>query len=142
MTTREAVIAEALTWDGTPYRNQQSCKGAGCDCGGLIIGVLRAVGILPGSYKPPRLSPQWYMHRTDEVIVGELQKAGFVTVGEPQPGDVVTMRFGRAESHAGFVLPRERMIHADAREGIVHISPIASYAGRIKHIWSWKPWLD
>jgi cell wall-associated NlpC family hydrolase len=30
--TREAVIAEARTWLGTPWHHQASLKGVGCDC--------------------------------------------------------------------------------------------------------------
>ncbi len=145
MIDRKAVIAEALSWDGTPYHPQQSCKGAGVDCGGLIYGVLKAVGLLPSGYRPPRMSPQWYMHRTDEIIVSELQRFGWQVTREPQPGDVLTMQFGRAESHAAFVLPRGRMIHADAQAATTHISLIERYSGRVRHAWTHlelSPWQD
>ena len=39
----EAVVKEALSWLGTPYRHQGSRKGVGCDCLGLVMGVWRAI---------------------------------------------------------------------------------------------------
>lgn len=41
MVTREAVIAAARSWLGTPYHHQASRKGVGCDCLGLIRGIWR-----------------------------------------------------------------------------------------------------
>jgi hypothetical protein len=39
MFTRDAVIAEARSWLGTPWHHQASLKGVGCDCIGFIRGV-------------------------------------------------------------------------------------------------------
>src|SRR5690606_41358238 len=54
--TRQLVVAEALTWIGTPYRHQASRKHVGCDCLGLVRGVWNAVyGFRladPGAYAP------------------------------------------------------------------------------------------
>ena len=53
---RAAILAEALSWVGTPYRHQGSRKGVGCDCLGLVLGVWRSVygaaPELPGAYAP------------------------------------------------------------------------------------------
>lgn len=43
MKTAERIVAEAMTWTGTPYRHQGSRKDVGCDCLGLVRGVWRAV---------------------------------------------------------------------------------------------------
>ena len=40
--TPAAIVAEARSWIGTPYRHQTSVKGIGCDCLGLVRGVWRA----------------------------------------------------------------------------------------------------
>ena len=37
----ERVIAAARGWLGTPYHDQASVKGVGCDCLGLVRGVWR-----------------------------------------------------------------------------------------------------
>lgn len=40
-----AIIAEARTWIGTPWRHQAARKGVGCDCIGLVSGVADVLGI-------------------------------------------------------------------------------------------------
>ena len=40
---RAAIVAEARSWLGTPYRHQASLKGVGADCLGLVRGVWRAL---------------------------------------------------------------------------------------------------
>jgi hypothetical protein len=40
----KAIAAEALQWIGTPFVWDQSAKAHGCDCKGLIAGVLREIG--------------------------------------------------------------------------------------------------
>ena len=40
---RQALVAEARAWLGTPYRHQAALRGVGCDCLGLVRGVWRAV---------------------------------------------------------------------------------------------------
>ena len=39
--SRDAIIAAARGWIGTPYRHQASCNQVGADCLGLIRGVWR-----------------------------------------------------------------------------------------------------
>src|SRR5690606_6011340 len=39
----DEIVAEALSWLGTPYRHQAYSKGVGCDCLGLIRGVWRSL---------------------------------------------------------------------------------------------------
>ena len=42
-TPREAIVAAARGWIGTPYQHQGSLRGVGCDCLGLVRGVWREV---------------------------------------------------------------------------------------------------
>lgn len=50
MASREQIVAEARAWLGTPWQHQQHLKGVGCDCGGLIRGVMAAVGLGPTDF--------------------------------------------------------------------------------------------
>ena len=43
---RSAIVAEALSWIGTPYRLGAHVKGAGCDCGTFLIESVAAGGVL------------------------------------------------------------------------------------------------
>lgn len=40
----EAVALEVERWAGTPFKDQASQKGVGCDCKGLLWGVARDLG--------------------------------------------------------------------------------------------------
>jgi hypothetical protein len=40
------ILAAARTWLGTPWRHQGRLKGVAMDCGGLILGVGRDLGLL------------------------------------------------------------------------------------------------
>ena len=58
MSGPDRIVAAARGWMGTPYRHQASCKGAGTDCLGLILGVWReVVGALPEDIPP--YTPDW-----------------------------------------------------------------------------------
>jgi NlpC/P60 family putative phage cell wall peptidase len=45
MTLRQAIVAEARSWMGTPWRHQAALKGVGTDCVGFIAGVGLACGV-------------------------------------------------------------------------------------------------
>jgi hypothetical protein len=44
--TPELIVEAARSWVGTPFMHQQSLKGVGVDCVGVILGVGRELGIL------------------------------------------------------------------------------------------------
>jgi hypothetical protein len=44
---RQAVIAEARSWIGTPFHDRARVKGAGVDCLQLLIASYHAAGLLP-----------------------------------------------------------------------------------------------
>ena len=43
---RDAVVAEAKTWLGTPWRHMQRIKGVGVDCANLPAAVYEACGVI------------------------------------------------------------------------------------------------
>ncbi|MBX9726212.1 MAG: C40 family peptidase [Rickettsiales bacterium] len=45
MTIAEDIVVRARTWLGTPFHHQARLKGKGCDCLGLIIGVVDELGL-------------------------------------------------------------------------------------------------
>jgi NlpC/P60 family putative phage cell wall peptidase len=52
------VIATARTWLGTPYHDQASLRGVGCDCLGLARGIWREV-VGPEPFPIPPYSRDW-----------------------------------------------------------------------------------
>jgi cell wall-associated NlpC family hydrolase len=135
MTTREAVIAEAKTWIGTPYHHMGAVKGAGVDCAQILIEVYHAVGLIPRidvGYYPP----DWHLHKSDEQYLGWVKKYAH-QVETPKPGDVALFKFGRCVSHGAIVLDYPKIIHSYFRQGCVYgdASQI-ELAGRLDSFWS------
>ena len=61
------VIAIARSWLGTPYHDQASLKGVGCDCLGLAWGVWREV-VGPEPFPIPPYSRDWGETGSREVL--------------------------------------------------------------------------
>ncbi len=43
---RRAIVREAMTWLGTPYVSNGAVKGAGVDCGMILVRVFSDCGII------------------------------------------------------------------------------------------------
>lgn len=109
----QAVLQEAHRWLNTPYHHGAAVHGVGVDCLMLLCCVFSAAGVVP--WVDPRPYPtDWMLHRSEEMYLAGLeQHAQRVPDGEaPQPGDVVTFRFGRTYSHAAIVVRWPVIIHA------------------------------
>ena len=109
---REAAVAEARSWLGTPYQHQASLKGVGCDCLGLVRGVWRGV-IGPEPETTPPYRPDWAELGGEETL---LCAAGrwLQPVEQARPGDVLLFRItpGSPVKHAAVMSGPDRMIHA------------------------------
>jgi NlpC/P60 family putative phage cell wall peptidase len=113
---QQRVVAEALTWLGTPYRHQASLKGVGCDCLGLVRGVWRALyGGEPET--APAYTPDWAEARGEETLADAAGRhMAAIAIEEATPGDVLLFRW-RANlpaKHAGIVISGNAS-DADAR---------------------------
>ncbi len=72
-TSRSDIVAEALSWVGTPYRHQASLKGVGCDCLGLIRGVWRDLyGAEPEA--APAYTPDWAEAKGGETLAAAARR--------------------------------------------------------------------
>lgn len=127
MLERATIVRAARGWIGTPYRHQASCKGAGCDCLGLIRGLWRELlGPEPAPLVP--YTPDWAEASGKEALL-EAAERYLVRVADGcwRPGDVLLFRiFRRAPAkHLAVVASPETMIHA--QEGLpvaeVHLGP-------------------
>jgi cell wall-associated NlpC family hydrolase len=104
---RAALVAEALTWVGTPFQRQQSCKGVGADCIGVVAGVALACGVAV-RYRND------YPMRPDGSLRRELRAQLDRVEGEPQPGDVLEMTFEVEPHHVALYIGGE-LVHAYAQ---------------------------
>ncbi|MDQ0506538.1 NlpC/P60 family protein [Xanthobacter agilis] len=112
--TRAALVAEARTWIGTPYRHRASLKGVGADCLGLVRGVWRGC-IGPEPEPLPPYAPDWAEAARRETLADTARRhLDPIDPAMAGPGDVVLFRF-RAHlpaKHAAILSGPSGMIHA------------------------------
>lgn len=120
---RSAIVAEAMTWLGTPYHHCARIKGAGVDCAQLPAAVYHAVGLIPDLQ--PDYSPQWMLHRDEEQYLAWVRPyAREITREELRPGDLAMWRFGRTYSHSAIIIDAPTAIHAMQRAKAVVLTDI------------------
>jgi NlpC/P60 family putative phage cell wall peptidase len=103
------IVIEARSWLGTRFRHQGHQKGVGCDCSGLIRGVLENVIGL-------RYEDVWnYPHRPHAPALLELLDKYLMRIptGEAQPGDILLFKVDNNPQHLAIKTDRG-MIHAYA----------------------------
>lgn len=130
---RQAVVAEAKSWLGTPYHHMARKKGVGVDCAMLPAEVYAACGMIPAqdvTFYPA----DWHLHRgTQRYLERVLDYAQEINQDQVQPGDLVLWRFGRAWAHGAIVEAWPDCIHAHriaARVVMVNAAADADLASR------------
>ncbi|OJY39650.1 MAG: peptidase P60 [Rhizobiales bacterium 65-9] len=124
---RDAVVAAALGWLGTPYRHQASLKGVGADCLGLVRGVWR--DIYGGEAEAvPAYTPDWAEARGAETLRDAARRhMAEVAVDAALPGDLLLFRWreGMPAKHAAILVAPARFIHAHdgAAVALAHLAP-------------------
>lgn len=98
---RQKIVDEAKTWLGTPYHSCADVKGAGVDCGMILVRIFVDLGLLD-PFDPRPYNSDWHLHRDAEKYL-EFLTDRCVEVSEPGLGDVMVFRYGRCYSHAGIV---------------------------------------
>jgi cell wall-associated NlpC family hydrolase len=98
---REKIVLEARSWVRTPYHCQGDIKGAGVDCGMLLVRVFVDCCLVP-PFDPRPYANDWYLHRSEERYLGFVFDRA-KEVADPLPGDVMVFRYGRCYSHGGIV---------------------------------------
>lgn len=87
--TPEDILAEARSWIGTPYRQQQCVKGMGVDCAQLILGVFSALGYFP--MPGPEMRQYGLLPEPGRLRLELARKFQEVPKDGAQPGDVLLM---------------------------------------------------
>ena len=123
----DCVIAAARNWLGTPYHDQASLHGVGCDCLGLACGVWREV-VGPEPFPIPPYSRDWGECGSCEVLAkGARQMMIEVPVVNVPPSALVLFRMmPRAiAKHVGILTGPDSFIHAYERLGVIE-QPLSS----------------
>ena len=116
-----SVIAAARRWLGTPYHDQASVIGVGCDCLGLARGVWREVAG-PEPMPVPPYSRDWGEAGPHEVLAeGARQAMIEIEPAGAGPGALLLfrMRPGAIAKHVGILMPESRFIHSYERLGVI-----------------------
>jgi len=119
------VIAAARLWIGTPFHHQASLCGAGCDCLGLVRGIWASL-----TGRPAPLPPPYDFHWADTAAPGaagqrlaEGLRPWLVEIDPASAGPGALLLFARHRRgiarHAGLLTAPDKMLHADARRGVV-----------------------
>ena len=115
------VIAVARSWLGTPYHDQASLRGVGCDCLGLARGVWRKlVGAEP--FPIPPYSRDWGETGPVEVLAeGARRMMIEVPTPEAPPGALILfrMRPRAIAKHVGILTSPTTFLHACERLGVI-----------------------
>ncbi|MGH6982294.1 MAG: hydrolase [Stellaceae bacterium] len=118
---RRAVVVEARSWIGTPYRHLGRAKGAGggVDCAQLIWAVFHNCGLVPFMPLEP-YPPDFMLHQGAERYMQAVRERAH-EVAAALPGDLVLFRVGRLYAHGAIVdAPGwPRIVHAWYAAGLV-----------------------
>jgi NlpC/P60 family putative phage cell wall peptidase len=126
------VIEDACSWLGTPYHDQASVKGVGCDCAGLARGIWRElVGDEPASLPP--YSRDWGEVGGRETFASFVRP--FLIEIDPAkagPGALLLFRMRREApaKHCGVLLNDGTFIHALERRGVITVPYDTAWARR------------
>jgi cell wall-associated NlpC family hydrolase len=135
---RERIVAEAMTWRGTPYRHQGSVKGVGADCVWSLIRIYQAVGLVPLDFTPGNYSREWYFHKAEEIYLGGVEKFAKPT-DAPGLGDVALYKYGKCISHGAVIVGEGLIVHANRRVGKVELCEMRTHADKFHSYWTAIP---
>ena len=137
---RQQIVAEVKSWILTPFHHQGRVKGAGVDCGMLILEVFERVGLTPHII-PDYYPPDFMMHRQEEWYLATMASWGVEILEPPYlPGDGFVVRHGRIYSHGGIIIDYPNVIHANSLEKCVCYGKLTDpmFEGRTPRIFRHK----
>jgi len=129
-------VEVARAWLGTPYIHQASCRGAGCDCLGLLRGIWRELyGAEPEAI--PAYTMDWSEPSGEERLwAAALRHLDEKPLDAAAPGDVLLfrMRDQAVAKHVGVqaeIGAAASFVHAYSRHGVVESALTPPWARRI-----------
>ena len=119
-TQRAALVAEAKSWVGTPYRGWANIKGVGADCGQFLYGVYRALSLIPAMELPKDYSLQAAQHQASGEYMAVIDRFfRVIPESEVKPADLVCYQIGQDMAHAAFIVSWPGfVIQAELRHGV------------------------
>lgn len=108
MDKREAIVAAALSYEGTRWRHQGRMPGVGLDCAGVIICAHRDAGLL-------MIDNENYARLPHPAEMRRYLDANTRPVAHAEPGDIVWLQFGGDPQHLALVVGENRIVHGYMR---------------------------
>jgi cell wall-associated NlpC family hydrolase len=144
--TREEVVQEARTWLGTPYQKMARVKGAGCDCGTLLLGIYQNMGLIADE-DLETYGHDWWLHVKEEfylrhVVRHALQIAErvFYRTDTIAPGNLALCRVRSFKYNHGAIVTQWPLgvhaVYAGVKEVNLTTDPMWAY----KEIALFDPW--
>jgi NlpC/P60 family putative phage cell wall peptidase len=141
------IVKTTRRWIGTPYHDQASVRGVGCDCLGLLRGVWRDF-VGPELMPVPPYSRDWGEAGPVEVLA-EAARAEMIEldIADARTGDVILfrMRAGAIAKHCGILSGSDRcgrlhrFIHAYERTGVIEEHLTLAWQRRIAFAFRFPP---
>lgn len=101
---RQAVLGQVNGWLGTPFVTRGAVRGAGVDCGSLLIVCYGAAGVpVPPLDGLGHFPLGWHQHATEERYLNILKQFSR-EVSEPRPGDMALFKMGKVWAHSSIVI--------------------------------------
>ncbi len=146
MSLAEDIVAHARGWLGTPFHHQARLRGVGCDCLGLIVGVVNELELKDAQGTPLAAYDEvTYSREPDgayliEKLVGLLDE---VPVVDMRAGDLALFRVRENPQHLAILTDYEGaigMIHcfAQARRVVEHRLD-DDWKFRLLKVFRWQP---
>lgn len=131
----ERIVAEARRWEGTPFRPLARERGSGCDCAGLLIGVMRDLKLL--DYDDRQYGPAAPMER----VTLALERFCEPVLGDPQAGDFLVFSLRGGQPHCGVASGAETFLHAWDLPGIERVCEIPLdrwWSAHVARVYRWR----
>jgi len=138
---RMRLIEEAKTWIGTPYHSEGRVKGAGCDCGTFLLGVLENAELLP-HIDIPHYPEDIACHCAVPKYLMKIEEyCQRVNNNDRKIGDILVYQFqgSKVPHHAAFVYDDEYLIHSYTRQGVI-ISNMRGYESSLYGVYRLDRW--
>jgi len=114
---RADVVAEALSWVGTPYRFGCQEKGKGADCAEFELKPFKYARLIPRGVRPPRAHRDAYVGAKvdpDEFRNFLLRYCDEVPYADRMPSDIATFLVNGLERHVSIIVSvrPDSIVHA------------------------------
>lgn len=111
---REAVVAEARGWIGTPYHHGAHVKHAGASCAWLIAEVYNRA--IKTEFSVIEYPEQWFLNSKTELYFDGLRAQGFVETTEKDKANIIISRLiYNLYCHGGIITKWPSVIHTSTR---------------------------